>query len=110
MSAFTSSGRPKSTDNAGWGLERRLNQPRIPTPAYSWLVSQVPSTAMEVQPRQPSAEGLSRAKYAGRALAEWSLVVMECNNFTQRRIAEGVPYLKNVEIPVMGVDGFKKFN
>ena len=50
-----------------------------------------------------------RAKYAGRALAEWALVVGECNNFVERRRAEGVPGLKWVEVPSLGVEGFRRF-
>lgn len=50
-----------------------------------------------------------RAKYAGRALAEWALIVAECNNFVERRRAEGVPNLKLVEIPTLGVEGFRRF-
>lgn len=51
----------------------------------------------------------TRAKYAGRALAEWALVVGECNNFVDRRRAEGVPALKWVEVPTLGIEGFRKF-
>ncbi|RDW94369.1 DUF1765-domain-containing protein [Coleophoma crateriformis] len=50
-----------------------------------------------------------RAKYAGRALAEWALIVAECNNFVERRRAEGVPNLRLVEIPTLGIEGFRKF-
>ncbi|KAL3427847.1 UPF0592 membrane protein C7D4.03c [Phlyctema vagabunda] len=57
-----------------------------------------------------SAKGKAeRARYAGRALAEWALIVAECNNFVERRRAEGVPNLRLVEIPTLGVEGFRKF-
>lgn len=55
------------------------------------------------------AESVARAKYAGRALAEWALIVCECNNFVERRRAEGVPGLKWVEIPTLGIEGFRRF-
>lgn len=54
-------------------------------------------------------EKAARAKYAGRALAEWALVVGECNNFVERRRAEGVPTLRWVEVPTLGVEGFRRF-
>ncbi|KAF7562768.1 hypothetical protein G7046_g1361 [Stylonectria norvegica] len=46
--------------------------------------------------------------YAGRALAEWAQVVFECNNFVERRRDEGIMGLSEVEIPILGVDGFRK--
>jgi len=68
----------------------------------------------EISAQDPSiGEGgldrVMRAKYAGRALAEWALVVGECNNFVDRRRAEGVPALKWVEVPTLGIEGFRKF-
>ncbi|OAX82627.1 hypothetical protein ACJ72_03020 [Emergomyces africanus] len=48
------------------------------------------------------------SKYAGRALAEWALVVCECDNFFARRRDEGVPSDDAVEIPILGVEGFRK--
>lgn len=48
------------------------------------------------------------SKYAGRALAEWALVVSECDNFFQRRRDEGVPSDKMVEVPALSVESFRK--
>ena len=48
------------------------------------------------------------AVYAGRALAEWSLVVLECNNFVERRRQEGVLGLGEMEVPLLGVESFRK--
>jgi hypothetical protein len=84
---------------------RRLSPPRLPAPAHAWLVGQIPATVNEVAPIKPAN---TEAKYSGRALAEWSLVVMECNNFIERRKAEGVPTLKLLEVPTLGVEGFRK--
>ncbi|KAK1754906.1 hypothetical protein QBC47DRAFT_203717 [Echria macrotheca] len=47
----------------------------------------------------------SGAVYTGRALAEWSLVVSECNSFVDRRRDEGVLGLSDVEIPALTVEG-----
>ncbi|OTA99782.1 hypothetical protein M426DRAFT_67166 [Hypoxylon sp. CI-4A] len=60
---------------------------------------------MPVEPRGFFATGV---KYAGRALAEWSLVVAECNSFVDRRREEGVQGLADVEVPTLGVEGFRK--
>ncbi|KAN0117051.1 DUF1765 domain containing protein [Hyaloscypha variabilis] len=94
--------------------ERRLCPPRLPAPAQAWLNATVPGVSKEVGARDPKTgyggmERGKRAKYAGRALAEWVLVVGECNNFLERRKAEGVPGLKWVEVPTLGVEGFRRF-
>lgn len=60
------------------------------------------------QPVQPTGIYAATAKYAGRALAEWGLVVGECNGFIDRRRDEGVPSLSDVEVPSLGVEGIKK--
>ncbi|KAH8591570.1 hypothetical protein B0O99DRAFT_631788 [Bisporella sp. PMI_857] len=94
--------------------ERRVVPPRLPAPAQAWLGAKVPGISREVVPRDPaetvkSRESVARSKYAGRALAEWTIVVAEANNFTERRRQEGVPSLKWVEVPTLGVEGFRKF-
>ncbi|KAI8623001.1 DUF1765-domain-containing protein [Xylariaceae sp. FL1651] len=61
-----------------------------------------------VNPVQPKGSFATSVKYAGRALAEWSLVVAECNSFVERRRDEGVLGLYDVEVPVLGVEGFRK--
>ena len=47
----------------------------------------------------------SGAVYTGRSLAEWSLVVSECNSFVDRRRDEGVLGLSDVEVPSLSVEG-----
>ncbi|KAK5663417.1 hypothetical protein OQA88_3846 [Cercophora sp. LCS_1] len=47
----------------------------------------------------------SSAVYSGRALAEWGLIVTECNNFVDRRRDEGVLGLSDVEVPALTVEG-----
>ncbi|KAI0449958.1 hypothetical protein F5B21DRAFT_450303 [Xylaria acuta] len=61
-----------------------------------------------VSPVEPTGSFARSVKYAGRALAEWSLVVAECNNFVERRREEGVLGLQDVEVPALGVEGFRK--
>jgi hypothetical protein len=48
------------------------------------------------------------AKYSGRALAEWELVVWECQSFFERRKGEGVPGNRFVETPTLGVEAFRR--
>ena len=47
-------------------------------------------------------------KYVGRALAEWNLLIAECENFFERRRAEGVPSYHLVETPTLSVDSFRR--
>ncbi|KAF7936191.1 uncharacterized protein EAE98_002410 [Botrytis deweyae] len=92
--------------------ERKLTPPRLPAPAHAWLGARVPGMSKEVAPMDPKLAGrdrFARSKYAGRALAEWMQIVGECNNFVERRRSEGVPNLKWVEVPTLGVEGFRKF-
>jgi hypothetical protein len=48
------------------------------------------------------------SRYAGVALAEWLLVVNECQNFFERRRREGVPSDRQVETPSLGVESLKR--
>jgi len=78
------------------------------------LVAKVPGIINEIGAKDPAeggkqGESVTRAKYSGRALAEWTLIVGECNNFVERRRAEGVPGLKWVEVPTLGIEGFRRF-
>lgn len=96
----------RNNTNADALQTRRLSPPRLPAPVHAYLIDKFPDTANEVVPKKPSGV---EAKYAGRALAEWTLVVKECNNFIERRRAEGVPSLKLMEVPILGVEGFRKY-
>lgn len=63
----------------------------------------------EIQPQKPPPEEQNAARYSGRALAEWSQVVLECRNFYTRRKQEGCPKDAAVETPVMAVESFRMF-
>lgn len=107
------------------GNERRVIPPRLPAPAQAWIGAKVPGMSGEIVAKDPGLptggkcesseerarleERKKRAKYAGRALSEWALIVGECNGFVERRRGEGVPGLKWVEVPVLGVEGFRRF-
>ncbi|TLS28062.1 hypothetical protein PpBr36_00119 [Pyricularia pennisetigena] len=57
---------------------------------------------------EPTGVHKSTSRYAGRALAEWSLVVSECNSFVDRRREEGVLGLKDVEVPILAAEGLRR--
>lgn len=61
-----------------------------------------------VQPIQPVGIYKVRATYLGRALAEWSIVVHECNSFIDRRRDEGVCGLQDVEVPTLGIENLRR--
>lgn len=61
-----------------------------------------------VRPIQPVGIFRDRATYSGRALAEWNIVVHECNSFIDRRRDEGVCGLKEVEVPSLGLENLRR--
>lgn len=61
-----------------------------------------------VQPVEPIGFLRQRATYTGRALAEWGIVVNECNSFVERRRDEGVCGLQEVEVPSLGVENLRR--
>lgn len=61
-----------------------------------------------VLPVQPLGVFKTRATYSGRALAEWGIVVHECNSFIDRRRDEGVTGLRDVEVPSLGVENLRR--
>jgi hypothetical protein len=61
-----------------------------------------------IRPEEPLGQAVTTSKYAGRALAEWCIVVNECNSFVDRRRDEGVLGLKEVEVPLLGVETLRK--
>ncbi|KAL2161449.1 hypothetical protein VTH06DRAFT_8010 [Thermothelomyces fergusii] len=65
----------------------------------------VPVPPPVVRPERPTGVYATTAVYAGRALAEWGMVVGECNSFVDRRRDEGVLGLSEVEVPTLSVEG-----
>lgn len=64
--------------------------------------------AIEHKGLRPMGRAVETAKYSGRALAEWELVVWECQSFFERRRGEGVPSNGAVETPTLGVEAFRR--
>ena len=63
---------------------------------------------LQVRAKAPTGEAKSSSRYAGRALAEWTIVVGECSSFFERRKGEGVPGDRYVETPTLGVEVLRK--
>ncbi|CCC06503.1 hypothetical protein SMACR_04896 [Sordaria macrospora] len=78
---------------------------RACSPPPAGFDSEVNRLNLAVRAQKPVGIYASGAVYSGRALAEWSLVVSECNSFMDRRRDEGVLGLRDVEVPNLGVEG-----
>ncbi|KAL9081034.1 MAG: hypothetical protein Q9157_000350 [Trypethelium eluteriae] len=87
----------------------RLYPPRLPMHAQLFLQQHSVSANAPTQFRtlEPKGEAKASSRYAGRALAEWALIVGECQAFVERRKNEGVP-LEKVEVPSLGIETFKR--
>lgn len=88
----------------------RLQPPRLPRSAEQMLqtYSQKVNSASPACPKRPSGEMAAHAKYAGRAMAEWAMVLGECTSFFERRRNEGAPGNKFVETPALNVEVFRR--
>ena len=87
--------------------ERRLYPPRLPLPSQTPLDSRRHDAHEDSLP-VPHGGAIALSKYAGRALAEWAVVIAECQSFFERRKQEGVPTSRLVETPTLGVESFRK--
>ncbi|KAJ4993939.1 UPF0592 membrane protein C7D4.03c [Stagonosporopsis vannaccii] len=85
----------------------RLQPPRLPLPAHI-LLQQKGIHTDAVSSVQPLGKAATSSRYAGRALAEWTFVSHECQNFFDRRKNEGVPTKKQVETPTLCVEAFRR--
>lgn len=114
---------PSSEELATPEIEKKVQMAPVPgssteestaigatTEASSTFIDQAQEAITEpvTQPIKPTGTAAKNAVYAGRALAEWGQVIWECNNFVDRRRDEGVPSLAEVEIPLLGVESFRK--
>ena len=94
------------------GRDRRLYPPELPLPTQLSLQQCQQSRQSEEirdnSPLEPVGVMAGPSRYAGRALAEWAILITECQNFFERRKAEGVPSYQLVETPTLGVEPFRK--
>lgn len=88
--------------------ENELQPPQLPIGAQLFLRSQRGRKRFS-EPCKPTGAAVKPSKYVGRALAEWSAVITECQSFFERRQIEGVPLSFKVETPTLGVEPFRKF-
>ena len=91
-------------------LPIRLLPPRLPLPAQQLLQShsEKANVTNAVRAVEPFGASRAHARYCGRALAEWAVVLGECQSFFDRRRNEGVPGNKFVETPTLGVEVFRR--
>ena len=88
-----------------WPAEDRLlTAPRLPGLAM-YVVGSI--SGVDASPRKPNSESMASARYAGRALAEWELIVAECDEYFHTRKEAGVPLTKLIETPLLNVESFK---
>ncbi|EHK26521.1 Hypothetical protein TRIVIDRAFT_112672, partial [Trichoderma virens Gv29-8] len=80
----------------------------LPSPIVQLTLSEERQGEANAEAVKPAGAFVKNLVYSGRALSEWSLVVAECNNFVERRRDEGVDTLHEVEVPLLGVEGFRK--
>ena len=91
--------------------QRKLVAPVLPYQAQSALDEHHSALGRpkirEIKPLKPKGHFSETSRYSGRALSEWSQVLVECRNFCVRRKQEGVPQENMVETPTMGVETFR---
>lgn len=85
----------------------RLLPPRLPMAAQHLVQSRHPGAVSPLR-KPPIGHGDAQKKYVGRALAEWNIVVGECQAFIDRRKAEGAPDDRWVETPALGVEMLRR--
>lgn len=85
----------------------RLSPPRLPLPAQVFLQGKG-ININAVLSSQPVGSAVTSSRYAGRALAEWTFISHECQNFFDRRKNEGVPSNKQVETPTLAVEAIRR--
>ena len=96
-------------DRSQWPTKNtRLTAPILPA-ATQVLIQMRREKIEPIRPLKPSPQQLGAAKYAGRALAEWDIIVKEYDSFQTRRREEGVPATRLVETPQLGVESFRMF-
>ena len=94
-------------DNRSLARERIISPPRLPPLAEEYAKAWELEASPE-HPQKPSGFAIGTSRYAGRALAEWAILINECRSFCNRRKAEGVPSDQLVETPSLNVEPFRR--
>lgn len=87
----------------------RLFPPRLPKPAEEHLQAHTRkiNDAEQLQGIEPVGLSRDRARYTGHALAEWMMIVGECQSFFEQRKKQGVSEDRFVETPTLSAMGFR---
>ncbi|KAL8995287.1 MAG: hypothetical protein Q9169_004931 [Polycauliona sp. 2 TL-2023] len=84
-----------------FGKERQLYRPQLPVPT-SELLERPEMIATRSGGHDAPGAAVKVGKYAGRALAEWELVLAEFRVFSEKRRTEGAPEHSHIETPTLG--------
>jgi hypothetical protein len=106
---------PELSSSGAFIAPARNARPTESTPTIKLVSADIVEKAQDIapsparlgpfQPVRPTGMYEKNKAYLGRALAEWGIVVNECNSFVDRRIDEGVFGLSDIEVPLLGVEG-----
>ncbi|KAF8463001.1 hypothetical protein BDZ91DRAFT_796769 [Kalaharituber pfeilii] len=88
--------------------DKHLNPARLPASSQAYLDAQGLEATELVNLSDCTNLNTGRWTYSGRALAEWVLVVVEYENFFERRKNEGKESIQDVETPSLAVESLKK--
>ncbi|KAL8782510.1 MAG: hypothetical protein Q9213_005313 [Squamulea squamosa] len=94
-------------EKSPFGKEQYLYRPQLPISSSKSLEPpDINLTNLSLY--KPQGAAFNSGKYAGRALAEWELVLAEFKEFSERRRMEGVPNIAQIETPTLGVETFRR--
>ena len=88
--------------------DKHLSPARLPSASQDFVDSLGEETTQVVDLTDCTNITSSHWTYCGRALSEWVLVVVEYENFFERRKSEGKGSDKEVETPALGVESLRK--
>lgn len=88
--------------------DKHLSPARLPAASQCFVDSLGEETAQVVDLSDCANIASSHWTYCGRALSEWVLVVVEYENFFERRKNEGKGSDRDVETPALGVESLRK--
>lgn len=90
--------------SAGTGQERPLECPRLPYLAQRYVEQRTGCDMKSAVGCPIPVNKNINPRYLGRAIAEWTNVVGECQSFIARRRADGVTEEKMIETPTLSVE------
>ena len=88
--------------------DKHLHPARLPAVSQTYLDGLDEELAAVIDLSECNNLNASHWTYSGRALAEWVLVIVEYENFFERRKSEGRETDKDVETPSLGVESLRK--